>query len=264
MFHAVNQMTGEELGSPGAGALPMFQERNSSGRTGSSNGPSRRTHQAGGAGSSLGPAGMSGSTTPADATTAAGGPPMSLEMRPIHRGGGGGAAPRRRRSGQLKDITGGRAVVTTGSPNSTANHPVVAFAGPDGVNAGGFAEAGTFRWDATVADAATAQQDGLGEDEMELEEGGGGSGSRRDSRGGGRALGGGRRGGNGMRRSKVALSPPMSGDMADIALAARYHKPWFIITPESKIHQILDHLGELCAASVKERLVSNIVDFRCK
>ena len=254
MFHAVNQMTGEEPGSPGTGALPMFREKNSSASRGGSS--SRRTHQT--ADSSSGPGGISASMTPSDATTAAGGgAPMSLEMRPIHRSGSG-AAPRRRRSGQLKDISGGRAVVTTASPNSTSNHnPAVAFAGPDGVDTGSFAEAGTFRWDATVADAATAQQDGLGEDDMGHEEGGGGgSSSRRNSRGSGRTLGGGsRRGGSGMRRSKIALSPPLSGDMADMALAARYHKPWFIITPESKIHQILDHLGELvfvCAIAVKK------------
>lgn len=236
MFHAVNQMTSEELGSPGTGALPMFREENSSsaGRGGSSsgissNGPSRRTGAGGGSG-------------PADAT---GGSAMALEMRPLHHGGG--AAARRRRSGQLKDLTGGRAAVTSTASPSGSNHPVVAFAGPDGVDAGGFAEAGTFRWDATVADAATAQQDGLGEDGME-EEGGGGSGSNsRRSRAGGTGAGGSRRGVRGLRRGKLALSPPMSGDMADIAHAARYHKPWYIITPESKMHQIFDHTGEpLC------------------
>eukprot|EP00903_Cladosiphon_okamuranus_P007630 g7399.t1 len=249
MFHAVNQMTGEELGSPGTGTLPMFRERNPSGRTDSRNGPSRRTHQAGGAGSGSGPTGISGSMTPSDATAggAGGAPTGALEMRPIHHAaGGGGAAARRRRSGQLKDITGGRAVVTTtSSPNTTAKHPAAAFAGPDGVDTAGFADAGTFRWDATVADTATAQQDEQGEDGMEQEEGGGGSGGRRNSSSGRRGLGGGRRGGSGMRRSKVALSPPLSDDMADIALAPRYRKPWFIITPESRIHQILDHLGDL-------------------
>lgn len=228
-------MTGEDLGSPGTGALPMFREQHSSsaGRGGtnssiSSNGPSRRTHQAGG-GSSSGPV-----ISAADAT-------MAVEMRPL-----GGAAPRRRRSGQLKDITSGRAVVTSTISPSNTNHPVVAFAGPDGVDTGGFAEAGTFRWDATLADAATAQQDGLGEDGMEQEEGGGGSGSGRSSRTGGRGVvGGSRRGVSGLRRGKLALSPPLSGDMADIALEARYHKPWYVITPESKMHQIFDHLGEL-------------------
>lgn len=150
----------------------------------------------------------------------------------------------------LKDLTGGRAAVTTASPDSaTKQHPAVAFAGPDGVDTGGrFAEAGTFRWDAAVADAATAQQDGLGEDGMDQEESSG-SGSRRSSRTGGRGVGGGggrRGGGGGLRRGKlIAASPPLSDDMADIALAARYRKPWYIITPESKMHQILDHLGEL-------------------
>ena len=256
MFHAVNQMTGEELGSPGAGALPMFREENASsaGRGGGGgasssssseprNGPSRRSHQ-GGAGTS---SDISGSIIPADAT---GGAAMALEMRPLHHGGG--AAPRRRRSGNLKDITGGRAAVTTASPDSAIKQlPAVAFAGPDGVDTGSFAEAGTFRWDATIADAATAQQDGLGEDGLEQDEGSG-SGSRRSSRTGERVVGGSRRGGSYLRRGKIAASPPLSGDMADIALTARYSKPWYIITPESKMHQILDHLGELCVCFSKK------------
>eukprot|EP00752_Nemacystus_decipiens_P002973 g2761.t1 len=242
MFHAVNQMTGEELGSPGAGALPMFREQtfSSVGRGGNSsssvsrNGANRRSHQTAAGDGSDGAA--------ADAT---GGSPMAIEMRPLHHGGGG-AAPRRRRSGNMKDITGGRAAATTASPDSaTKQHRAVAFARPDGVDTAGSAEAGTFRWDATVADAATAQQDGLWEDDMEQDEGGR-SGSTRISRTGGRGLGGGRRGGSGLRRGKiVAESPCLSDDLTDISLAAQYRKPWYIITPESKMHQMLDHLGDL-------------------
>ncbi|CAM9341876.1 unnamed protein product [Hapterophycus canaliculatus] len=166
-------------------------------------------------------------------------------MRPLHPGGV--AAPRRRRSGQLKEISGGRTAATIVAGNKSS-HPsaAAAFSGPDGLDGGGFAEAGTFRWDATVADAATAQQDGLGEDGLEQEEGtgSGGGGRRRRSRAGG-GVGASQRGSMGMRRSgKLVLSPPMSGDIADISIAAQYRKPWYIITPESKTHQILDHIGD--------------------
>ncbi|CAM9948823.1 unnamed protein product [Scytosiphon promiscuus] len=261
MFHAVNQMAGEDLLSPGNGALPMFREEQSSSygrgsrnsRSGARSGrrSSRRAQEIGGAGDSNPAVSASVDAAEPTPTVSGGAAPTELEMRPLHPGGV--AAPRRRRSGQLREISGGRAAATVAAASkSSPVSAAAAFSGPDGVDGGGFAEAGTFRWDATVADAATAQQDGLGEDGLEQEEvaGSGGVGRRRRGRvggggGGEGGSGGNRRGGMGMRRNgKLALSPPMSGDMADIALAARYRKPWYIITPESKTHQILDHIGD--------------------
>ncbi len=270
MFHAVNQIPSEDIGSPGSGALPMFREQpSSSGRGSSSSGGSRsrrstngprRTQQVGGGSGGSGST-LSGSVV-ADAAAAggdilAGAAPVALEMRPLH------LATRRRRSGHLKEMSGGR---PAGAPAtavlSSNNASPVAFAGPDGLDTGSFAEAGTFRWDAAVADAATAQQDEMaGEGALEEDEGGGDGGGGGDSRRSGGLDGGGgssrRGGGMGVRRSgKLAVAPPLllSGEMTEMALATRYPrpKPWYIITPESKTHQIFDHLGERGVVSLLE------------
>ncbi|CAM9942879.1 unnamed protein product, partial [Ectocarpus sp. 4 AP-2014] len=166
MFHAVHQIPGEDLGSPGAGALPMFREQRSSshglggssdgarGRSGvaTATGSGRRTHRVGGDGSGI----LSASV---EAAGGVGGssdlnePPRVLEMRPLHHGGTAAAAARRRRSGYSKES--GRS--TPGRSKSSHHRPgaAAAFAGPDGMDAGFADPAGTFRWDATVADAAT-------------------------------------------------------------------------------------------------------------
>ncbi|CAM9812112.1 unnamed protein product, partial [Ectocarpus fasciculatus] len=176
-------------------------------------------------------------------------------MRPLHHGGGSAAAAaRRRRSGYSKEAGGGRSTPAGGSKSShhrpgAAAAAAAAFAGPDGLDAG-FADPGTFRWDATVADAATAQQ---GEDGSECDGGGGeegGGGGEGASGGGGGGGGTGRRRrGKGVRRSNgklaaVGSSRSGGGDMIDIALAARHQSVWYIITPESKTHQIFDHIGD--------------------
>lgn len=266
MFHAVSQMPSEDLGSPGTGALPMFREHSSSSGRGSSsssisgnsrsrrpNNEQRRAQQLGGSGSGPTASGSAVADAAAGGDIRAGAAPVNLEMRPLQ------AAPRRRRSGALKDMIGGRAAASAGGAAvlSSNNASPVGFAKPDGLDAAGsFAEAGTFRWDATVADAATAQQDEMSAEEGLEEDGGGGgnggSDNRRSGMDGGVGGGGGsRRGGGGMgvrRSGKLALSPPLSGDMVDMAVAPRYpgRKPWYIITPESKTHQIFDHLGESC------------------
>lgn len=258
MFHAVNQMAGEDLLSPGTGALPMFREeqsssysrgnRNNRGSARAGKRSSRRSHEIdGGVDSpSLAVSASTEAAEPAAPTVAVGGAAArtELEMRPLHPGGM--AAPRRRRSGHLKEISCGRTAATVAVANKSS-HPsaAAAFSGPDGLDAGGFTEAGTFRWDATVADAAIAQQDGLGEDGLEQEEGSGSNGGGRRRRTKAGSGGGSRPEGMGMSRSgKLALSPLISGDMGDIGLAAQYRKPWYIITPESNTHQILDHIGE--------------------
>ncbi|CAM9795540.1 unnamed protein product, partial [Ectocarpus sp. 12 AP-2014] len=262
MFHTVHQMPGEDLGSPGAGALPMFREKRSSshglggssgggarGRSGvaTATGSGRRTHRVGGDGSGILSASVEAGGD-VGGSTDSNEPPIVLEMRPLHHGGTAAAAARRRRSGFSKESSRS----TPGRSKSSHNRSgaATAFAGPDGMDAG-FADPGTFRWDATVADAATAQgedgSEGDEEEEEEEEEEGGDGVSRRDGRVAGT---GSRRRGKGVRRSSsgklAAVNPSRSGggDMMDIALAVRHQSVWYIITPESKTHQIFDHIGD--------------------
>lgn len=210
MFHAVNQMPGAEeedtLSSParGASSAPMFRESSArkitaaNGRAGRGGGiPSQRSSNT-----------NTNSLIPAMAPAA---------------GAGGGtrrAAPRRRRSGAIEM----RAI------NSPA-----AFAGPDGLEVGS-AEAGTFRWDATVAEAATVQQERAEDKEDE-------AGVSRQRPLGLRSV-------LGIRRAKHR-SPPSTldaagaGDVGDVG-GGDERRPWFIIVPESRTYQIFDHLGE-CA-----------------
>ncbi|CAM9544189.1 unnamed protein product [Pylaiella littoralis] len=277
MFHAVSQMAGDDLGSPGTGAhLPMFREQQQPSSSRSvgrrrrkpSNEPRRRDHQVddGGGGSSGGsslspvvstavtPAASAGAAAGAAAASSTAGPsPRAvIEMRPLHLGRTA-AAPRRRKSGHVSSSRSAGAAAAGNNKSS----PPVAFAGPDGLDTdGGFGHAGTFRWDATVADAATAQQDELADDEeeehaLEREEGGGsggggsGRGSRSGSRvgpaGGGGALGGSWSGGD-MKRKRSGRGPLLcSRDLNELVRSGR---PWYIMKPESKIHQMVDHFGD--------------------
>ena len=207
MFHAVNQMPGaeeEDTLSPsrGASSAPMFRE-SSARKLSAANG---RARPGGGIPSQRSGNSSTNSLIPAMAPAA---------------GAGGGthrAAPRRRRSGAIEM----RAV---SSP--------AAFAGPDGLEIGP-AEAGTFRWDATVAEAATAQQERAEDKE--------------DEAGAGRQRPLGLRSVLGLRRAKHR-SPPSTldavgvGEVGDVG-AGDERRPWYVIVPESRTYQIFDHLGE--------------------
>lgn len=92
------------------------------------------------------------------------------------------------------------------------------FSRPDGLD-DGFSEAGTFRWDATVADAASAQQEDSEDRDIE------------DASQGGKGITG--------RWCRQRL--PLPAEDEDMG---RHRKPWFVILPESKVHHLFDHLGE--------------------
>lgn len=211
MFHAVNQMPGaeeEDILSPsrGASSAPMFRESSSRKLTAANGRP--------GPGGGIASQCSSNSNSNTNSLIPA--------MAPAAGAGGGTrrAAPRRRRSGAIEM----RAV------NSPA-----AFSGPDGLEVGS-AEAGTFRWDATVADAATAQQERAEDKE--------------DEAGVGRHRPLGLRSVLGMRRAKHR-SPPSTldaagaGNIGDVE-GGDERRSWFVIVPESRTYQIFDHLGE-CA-----------------
>lgn len=208
MFHAVNQMPGaeeEDALSPSRGACsaPMFRESSARKLTSANS-------RAG-----------SGGGIPSQRSSSSNANSMIPAMTPAAGAGGGTrrAAPRRRRSGAIEM----RAV----------NSSPAAFAGPDGLEVGS-AEAGTFRWDATVAEAATVQQERAEDKE--------------DEAGVGRQRPLGLRSVLGMRRAKHR-SPPSTldaagaGDVGD-AVGGDERRPWFIIVPESRTYQIFDHLGE--------------------
>lgn len=117
------------------------------------------------------------------------------------------------------------------------------FAGPDD---GGFAEAGTFRWDATVADAATVQQEDTDDKEDDEEDEEVGVATAAAVVGGVPRLGAGGVGGLGSRRRRrrgKVRSAPLPGGVGDLE-EVRRAKPWYVIMPESRTHQIFDHLGE--------------------
>lgn len=104
------------------------------------------------------------------------------------------------------------------------------FAGPDVVQLGDTTEPGTFRWNSSVADAS-----GEG-----LEEGGEGevgdmAGEIMQPRGIGIPL----RSRN--KRAKARFRP-LAADVLDGA--PQSPRSWFIIVPESRTHQVFDHLGE--------------------
>lgn len=95
------------------------------------------------------------------------------------------------------------------------------FAGPDD---SGFGEGGIFTWDATVAGGG-AHEEGDDKDEDE----GVPQAVRR----------GGRRGG----RVKLRF-PPEAGEGAGHIRGLSAEKPWYVILPESRTHQVFDHVGE--------------------
>lgn len=103
------------------------------------------------------------------------------------------------------------------------------FAGPDAD--GGTDDPGTFRWDATVgedngeggvAEESSGDQGG-GDDEMDVKPRGS------------IPIGPLRR-----KRVKLRFRPPPR-DLENMSSAAR---PWYIVVPDSRTHQLLDHLGE--------------------
>lgn len=107
------------------------------------------------------------------------------------------------------------------------------FVGPDGLDRG-FPETGTFRWDSTVADAAASPQEDLSDQGGDV-----GAVQKQQKK---QQLGGiqgiiARR-----KRRHLKLKSPPTTEMVDMEVMEL--KPWFVILPESKAHQIFDHLGE--------------------
>lgn len=251
MFHAVNQMPGaedEDILALGTGAsLPMFREpcpenkrgissHHRRGSSSKSGGDSSSTGGSGGIVGRAGPALAASSITSAVAggsATGTGSIPRSRALLRSRRGGGG--------------IELG----TIGSSSKT-------FAGPDGLEPGFAGESGTFRWDATVADAATVQHENQGEQEEEEEddehekeldeEGGEMGGVSQHRRGGARGmLGRGVRRGSTKatsRGGRLAMRPGGEDGVVGGAGLLLSPKRWFIILPESRMDQIFDHLGE--------------------
>lgn len=104
------------------------------------------------------------------------------------------------------------------------------FAGPDVVQLGDTTEPGTFRWDSAVADSSGEGLEGDGDGEVgEI------AGEVMQPRGIGMPL----RSRN--KRAKMRFRP-LPADVLDGAPHSR--RPWYIIVPESRTHQIFDHLGE--------------------
>lgn len=224
MFHAVNQMPGaeeEDVLSPSRAAIsaPMFRESSArklttaNGRAGPVEGGTASQRSSNSSTNSLLPA-MPHAAGARDSGTRR-------------------AAPRRRRSGAIE--------------MRTVNNSPAAFAGPDGLEVGS-AEAGTFRWDATVADAASAQQERVEDKEEEA-----GAGRQRPL---------GLRSVLGMRRAKHR-SPPSTVEAEDVGdvRGGEERRPWFIIVPESRTYQIFDHLGE---EGCDDRLIVLLVFAECK
>lgn len=218
MFHAVNQMPGAEeddddIISPGvrASVVPMFHDsslsKNNSSKIG--RGEASRLSQ-GNNNSGTSANSMSSVIASVGGGVADGGPVVRVGAR---------RAPWR----ALRSRRGGGGAIEMSTVN---NHQ--AFAGPDGLDSG-FAEGGTFRWNATVADAATGQEEEMDDKE---EEGAG----LQEQVGGRGALAG--------RCWRLLRSPPTAGEMGSVR---GRRKPWYVMMPESRMHQVFDHLGELAS-----------------
>lgn len=206
MFHTVNQFPGAE------------EEESLSPGTGTSNLPMfreasfsalRKSSTSNNTSSGACPLSTQSSNfvTPATASSSSGG------IAGPTAGGAGRSASHRalrsRRSGgiEMRAIGGGDHQPT--------------FAGPDH---SGFGEGGLFRWDATVAGGG-AHEEGDDKDEDE----GVPQSVRR----------GGRRGD----REKLRF-PPAAGEGAGHIRGPSAEKPWYVILPESRTHQVFDHVGE--------------------
>lgn len=206
MFHAVNQAPGEEDDDMLPPELPMFRDssKNASPVAGTRRmvqSTSRNTTSA--ISGSIHPiAGDASSTTvTAVPSTRPAGTERGLTPRRVLRSRKGG-----RMEVEMRAVGGSRKLQPT-------------FSRPDGLD-DGFSEAGTFRWDATVADAASAQQEGSEDRDIE------------DASQGGKGI-------MGMWCKQRLPLPAEDEDMG------RHRKPWFVILPESKVHHLFDHLGEI-------------------
>lgn len=178
--------------------------------------------------------------------------PMFEESPKAASGNSGGSKLSRGKSSRLassRTVSGHRAASPTaivsgrGGPSLAARHTrndlrnrrsssieMKTFAGPDPLQNGFDERPGTYRWDSTVADSSSEVPEGEGESG----DGGGTDGNSEvmQPRGIGMPL---RR-----KRTKMRFRPPprpLDGGMLP-------GRPWFVIIPESKTHQVFDHVGE--------------------
>ena len=210
MFHAVNQTPGEEEDDMLPTALPMFRDSSvvrstsvtSPGTGGRRSSQSNRGNDPSVKGTSI----QSAARVTASAAVAAG----AL--------GGTAATDRRAQRGSLRSRKSGRMEIEMRTVGGGKEHQPT-FARPDGLD-DGLVETGTYRWNATVADAAEPEQDDF--DCRDI-----GDASQRWK-------------GSLSRWGKQRLALP--DELGDIGPR---RKPWFVILPESRMHQLFDHLGEL-------------------
>lgn len=101
------------------------------------------------------------------------------------------------------------------------------FSGPDTLQ-GVMGEPGTFRWDSSVEGTSA----GLEAEDQGGDDSGGGIGEEMQPRGIGMPL---RR-----KRTNMRFRPVPR----DLEIVSSVRNPWYIIVPESRTHQVFDHLGE--------------------
>lgn len=207
MFHTVSQFQGaeeEESLSPGTGTSNLPMFREATSSSLRKSSTSDNPHHSTQQGSN------NNLVAPATASSSS-----SVNAGPI-AGGVGRSAPHRvlrsRRSAGIEM----RAIVGGGGDHQPT------FAGPDD---SGFGEGGLFRWDATVADG-THEEGGDKEECEGVPE----SARRSGRRGGGR----------------MKLRFPLAGrEGAGGHIRGRSEeKPWYVILPESRAHQVFDHVGK--------------------